>query len=413
MTNVPKNRVLLISMVPPRNDCGVRIVMYRHLVESTPFVVHVASNADFADDLLIHTKLGLPYVFQRLRKSRFGPFLGKWLQDYENHLWPLSVDQRLQQAIDSFEPDVILTLAETGLCHMAARAAKRNGIPLAGLFLDWFPIMPPHYGHEVFQSVLSRRYRALYQQCDLALCTSDGMKEVLGPHPNAHVVYPIPGRHRIPEDSIPPNRGKFRLVYVGAAQNFYGRMLRELLNLIRGRDDLELIIVGPTGDWPAEELAMAKQEGSCLGFMPPEDAAQVLAGADALLVVMSFEPEQELFMRTSFTTKFLDYAAFHKPIILWGPDYCTPMRVAKREEAALIVDQAEASLVVTAVSGLAKCPQELARYSAAARHMHQTLFNPDRLQDVFVNQIEGLVHPPPSSKALSHSLNFAKSILFS
>ena len=381
---------MLVSMVPPRNDCGVRIVMHRHLVERAPFELHVASNADFADDLLIHTKIKLPFVFQRLRKSRFGPFLARWLQDYENHLWPLSVDNRFQQAIDSFKPDIILTLAETGLCHMAARAAKRNGIPLAGLFLDWFPIMPPHFGHGIFKKPLSRCYRKLYRQCDLAICTSDGMKEVLGPHPNAHVVYPMPGKHNTPTEIIPPKTGKFRLVYVGAAQSFYGRMLRNLLVIIRGRDDMELIIVGPTGDWPSEEIERARAEGTCLGFMPPEEAGKVLAGADALLVVMSFEPEQELFMRTSFTTKFLDYAAFHKPIVLWGPDYCTPMQVAKREEGALVVERPEASEVVSAVESLLQSAALMEHYAKAASRIHDGLFNPDRLQQVFVNQIEAL-----------------------
>ena len=56
-----KVRVLLVSILPPRNDCGVRIVMHRQLVERSPFELHVASNADFSDDLLAHTPLRLPY----------------------------------------------------------------------------------------------------------------------------------------------------------------------------------------------------------------------------------------------------------------------------------------------------------------------------------------------------------------
>jgi hypothetical protein len=115
-----------------------------------------------------------------------------------------------------------------------------------------------------------------------------------------------------------------------------------------------------------------------------------LAGADALLVVMSFEPEQELFMRTSFTTKFLDYAAFHKPIVLWGPDYCTPMQVAKREEGALVVERPEASEVVSAVESLLQSAALMEHYAKAASRIHDGLFNPDRLQQVFVNQIEAL-----------------------
>ncbi|MCU0780503.1 MAG: glycosyltransferase [Akkermansiaceae bacterium] len=383
-------RVLLISIVPPHNDCGVRIVMFRHLVERQPFDLHVASTADFAEGLLIHTRLGLPGPLQRLRKSRAGPTLAKWLHDYENHIWPLTIDRRLQRVIDTFRPQVILTLAEAGLCHMAARAARRNGIPLACLFLDWFPIMPPHRGHQIFQALLSRRYRRLYRQCDLAICTSDGMMAALGPHPNAHVVYPMPGAHHMPQRIHPPRNGKFRIVYVGAGQSFYGRMLRGLRRQIRGRDDLELVIVGPTNDWPADEREQARADGTCLGFMPPEQAAEVLAGADALLVVMSFEPEQELFMRTSFTTKFLDYAAFHKPIMLWGPPYCTPFQVAKREDAALIIDSPEPDAVVRGATHLLNHPEERDRLAEAAKRLSEHLFHPDRLQEILVREITKL-----------------------
>ena len=82
------------------------------------------------------------------------------------------------------------------------------------------------------EPILSRRYRELYAACDLAFCTSDGMQEMLGPHPNSHVIYPMPGTHRMPEKSWPPLNGKFRLVYVGSVENFYGRMLCSLIEKI-------------------------------------------------------------------------------------------------------------------------------------------------------------------------------------
>ena len=134
-----KLRVLLVSIVPPRNDCGVRIVMHRMLVERSPFELHVASNADFADDLLVHTPLRLPRPLHRLRKSRFGPRLAAWITDYENFVWPLTTNTALEAAVETFKPDVILTLAECGLCHVARKTAQRHGLPLVGLFLDWFP----------------------------------------------------------------------------------------------------------------------------------------------------------------------------------------------------------------------------------------------------------------------------------
>jgi len=164
---VEKLKVLLVSIVPPRNDCGVRIVMHRMFVERSPFELRVASNADFANDLLVHTPLRLARPLQRLRKSRFGPRLAAWITDYENFVWPLTTNTALEMAVETFKPDVILTLAECGLCHGARKTAQRHRLPLAGLFLDWFPVMKGHFGHKFTQSALSRRYRELYSACDL------------------------------------------------------------------------------------------------------------------------------------------------------------------------------------------------------------------------------------------------------
>jgi len=390
-----KRRVLLVSIVPPRNDCGVRIVMHRQLVERNPFELHVASNADFDNGLLVHTTLRLPYLMYRLRKSRFGPRLAPWIQDYENLVWPLTVSRALEEAVEKFQPEVILTLAECGLCHIARKAAQRHRLPLAGLFLDWFPVMKGHYGHAWTQRILSQRYRELYAACDLAFCTSDGMQEMLGPHPNSHVIYPMPGRHVVPENSWPPSNRKFRLVYVGSVENFYGRMLCSLIEKIEATSDLEIIVVGPKADWPKPLLERARANGTYLGFKPPEEAAEVLASADALLSVMSFEKEHELFMRTSFTTKFLDYVSFGKPVILWGPEFCTPVRVAREHGGAAVVSAADATAVVCLCRKIARDTELNEKLSKQALQLHQTLFNPDRLQEIFVSEIEKLVDRHP------------------
>src|SRR5438067_10282033 len=386
-----KLKVLLVSIVPPRNDCGVRIVMHRHLVEGNPFKLHVASNADFEDGLLVHTPLRLPYLIHRVRKSRFGPRLATWTTDYENFVWPLTVSRALEEAVEKFQPDVIITLAECGLCHIARKAAERHRIPLVVLFLDWFPVMRGHYGHKSTQRILSRRYRELYAACDLAFCTSDGMQEALGPHPNSHVIYPMPGRHVVPEKAWPPRSGKFRVVYVGSVDNFYGRMLCSLIERIEATDGLEIMVVGPNADWPKQLLERARANGTYLGFKPPEEAAKVLASADALLSVMSFEKEHELFMRTSFTTKFLDYVAFGKPVILWGPEYCTPVQVAREHGGAAVVTTDDSGAVVSLCREIAADAALNEKLSNEAVHLRQTLFNPDRLQAIFVGEIEKLV----------------------
>jgi glycosyltransferase involved in cell wall biosynthesis len=386
-----QRRILLVSIVPPKNDCGVRIVMHRQLVERCPFELHVASNADFVDDALVHTPLRLPYFVDRIRKSRFGPRLAAWITDYENFVWPLTTNTALQAAVEDFKPHVVLTLAEGGLSHIARKTAQQHCLPLVGLFLDWFPVMKGHYGHASTQPILSRRFRELYAECDLAFCTSDGMREVLGPHPNSHVIYPMPGRHRMPEKPWPPSTGKFRLVYVGSVQNFYGRMLCSLIEKIDATKDLEIVVVGPNADWPQQILERAKANGIYLGFKAPDESAGVIASADALLIVMSFESEHELFMRTSFTTKFLDYVAFGKPVILWGPDYCTPVRVARKKGGAVVVNEDDPEAIVSACRRLAEDASWCKQLSHEAARLHRTLFNPERLQSIFVDEIEKLI----------------------
>jgi hypothetical protein len=218
------------------------------------------------------------------------------------------------------------------------------------------------------------------------------MQEVLGPHPNSHVIYPMPGRHHVVAKSGPPSAGKFRLVYVGSVQNFYGRMLCSLIEKIEAAKDLEIIVVGPNADWPVEILERAKANRIYVGFKSPQEAAGVMASADALLVVMSFESEHELFMRTSFTTKFLDYVSFGKPVILWGPEYCTPVRVAREHGGAAVVSAADATAVVCLCHKIARDTELNEKLSKQALQLHQTLFNPDRLQDIFVQKITELVN---------------------
>jgi hypothetical protein len=218
------------------------------------------------------------------------------------------------------------------------------------------------------------------------------MQETLGRHPNSHVIYPMPGRHVGPEKSWPRSNEKFRLVYVGAVENFYGRMLCSLIEKIELTNDLEIIVIGPNADWPNQTLERARASGTYLDFKPPEEAAEVLASADALLVVMSFEKEHELFMRTSFTTKFLDYVAFGKPVILWGPEYCTPVRVARKHGGAAVVSSSDADAVMALSHQIAADSALSEKLSNEALRLHQTLFNPDRLQDIFVQNITELAN---------------------
>ncbi len=76
MKSEEKLRVLLVSIVPPKNDCGVRIVMHRQLVGDSPFELHVASNANFEDNLLVHTQAAAAVSYSSIEKEQVRTAIG-------------------------------------------------------------------------------------------------------------------------------------------------------------------------------------------------------------------------------------------------------------------------------------------------------------------------------------------------
>ena len=78
-------------------------------------------------------------------------------------------------------------------------------------------------------------------------------------------------------------------------------------------------------------------------------------------------------------------------MILWGPEYCTPVRVARKHGGAAVVSSSDAGAVVSLSRQIAADSALSETLSNEALQLHQTLFNPDRLQDIFVRKITELV----------------------
>jgi glycosyltransferase involved in cell wall biosynthesis len=94
--------------------------------------------------------------------------------------------------------------------------------------------------------------------------------------------------------------------------------------------------------------------------------------------------------RTSFPSKIIDYCQFGKPIIIWGPEYCSAVRWAKQYQSALVVSSPRAEELVKAINTLMDQPAEQERLSHKAIEMAQTIFNPTKIQEQFVDEITRL-----------------------
>jgi hypothetical protein len=62
-----------------------------------------------------------------------------------------------------------------------------------------------------------------------------------------------------------------------------------------------------------------------------------LQSADAFLIPMVFEEKYRRRMETSFPSKLIEFAQFGKPLVVWGPEYCSAVQWSRVLSSALCI----------------------------------------------------------------------------
>lgn len=387
-----RRRILYVSYLPPSPTSGGAYAFHRHFVERPDFDVRVATNADPAHSPYFSPKwhrFQPSRLFLRLLRTRLSPYL------FGVHLlWAKGRTPRtLVNFAEEFRPEAVFTIAGSWdySALIAQNLARRLRVPLIASFNDWFS-----YGgfpvHPLFHSTIERRFRTFYRQADLALCTSEGMRAELGPHRNAHVLYPI-GATR--SWTSPPRRptARFTIGFGGNLGEWYGRMIETLVDTARqAAPDFCFKVFGPGPSWSAAFDAKAKAEGLYLGQVPFDHLRNELAGCDVLLLPMGFEPKQAIVERTSFKTKFLDYLTFDRPIVIWGPPDCSAAVVAREFNSAEVCTEESPQAVIRVLRDLS---QSCARQQEIVRNGAKMLagrFNPEVIHQGLVAAIERTIN---------------------
>ncbi len=383
-------RLLVLSPVLPRQTSGGEITLYRHLVRlaevETVVAVAAGQSSQLGRTLDVAAPPGLwalaQHGLERLTRTRLAPWARatRWMLPARVTV-PCNL-KRLREHIRHHRPDVILTVAHGDQAWLAMEMAAEFDVPLVSVFHDWFPayLTVPAWA----RARLEANFRRLYQQSRVAFVVSESLKQALGPHPDAVVLYPIPGDLSVVPLAIPsaPVRQKpLVLGYLGNLSGNYGGMMRQLWETMNGQSDLAVRMWGPPPDWPAALLQACREDGSYGGYVPLE----TLHTADVLLVVASFAPEDATLMRTNFPSKLIEYCRFGKPVMIWGPEYSSGVQWARQHMAAHVVTEHAPEAVITAVRRLAQQPDEWQRLALAAQQAAQTLFEPDRLHAQFVS----------------------------
>ena len=97
-------------------------------------------------------------------------------------------------------------------------------------------------------------------------------------------------------------------------------------------------------------------------------------------------------METSFPSKLPEYAQFGKPIVIWGPEYCSAIKWGREGDRAVCVSDKNPTALVSALEKLKDSSQHLEYYGQQAKIASQAEFNSSIIQNQFLENINILIN---------------------
>lgn len=369
-------RVALISSIIPADTTGGELILYRHLVKEKPFDLTIVDGSPKARANASSTNR----ILARLQKSRLAPFIEDCWAFRRGHWLDANYKNLCNQSFDC-----VLTVAHGDAFCAAQRFAKSQNLPLVSIYHDWWPDIPNL--HAAGRRALERQIFDLARDSRCNLCVSEGMKEAIGQPEKSTILYPIPDSRPLPEPCWNRDKsGPFRIGYMGNLFD-YGPMLRALIVESWNHPEVKIEVRGTNPEWPPEFQRQAKERGNWLSYAPRHELQNWLGHLDAFLVTMSFNPKLRRRMETSFPSKLTEFAIYGKPIIIWGPSYCSAFKWAKIQKAGWFIEDCSAVDVILTISNLIKSPVSQASLSIEAINSSASIFSPEVLQGVFCNII--------------------------
>jgi hypothetical protein len=386
-----KLRLAFYSSIPCAPTFGGPLQIHRHFRERDDFEFIDLNPKDAEPwDGWLPKWVVTNRVFKRLCRTRLYP----WIIYSSYHTLLGKQAREVARKIKENKADALVTVAYGRRCHVCRTAARLAKVPLITFYHDWWPDL-------VFGKTprtlawLDREFRRLAMESDLILPVSQALFDELGGHPNAVVLPPIPAN--LPQTTTTgataDARTKHRLVYAGTLQGPYGTMVRQLaFALLESFEtDWELKAYGLANDWPRHEMLKLTEAGVYGGLLEQGDQLNnALSNADALLVVMNFEPEDERRVRTSFPSKLLDYVPFTKPIFVWGPANCAACQWAAHYNLGNQITNPNTSAVVGSLSSNIPDDTNQADFDHHWRVITET-FGPDNIHARLAHAVHKLI----------------------
>jgi glycosyltransferase involved in cell wall biosynthesis len=104
-------------------------------------------------------------------------------------------------------------------------------------------------------------------------------------------------------------------------------------------------------------------------------------------VVMSFASSHRRRMTTSFPSKMIEATRLGLPVVIWGPEYCSAVKWARRGERALCVTDSNPLAIRRALEELAASFGKQEHLAKSSREAAATDFDPERIQMQFIDAL--------------------------
>lgn len=381
---------MYIGTLPCEQTAGGPVQMYRHFIERKDFDFQAIIEPPIQSMEYIKTYLQpVDRLLVRASKTRLYPdFVALNVLMAEHRASSLLLDKVL-----AFNPQAIVTIAFGSYSFVASHVARQLKLPLITFFHDWWPDLTPCRG--LGKKLLDNRFRILYKESNLALCVCESMYHELGYHPSSVVLYPIPNSQPpvLSASQVKSPTHRLRLVYLGTMGGDYAQMLQLLVRYLQENPQswLDLKLYGSVENWPEYLLSLAQETGIYGGMPEYGSERAILAEADAYLVVTSFEEKFKRRVQTSFPSKILEYAAYGKPIIAWGPEYSSAIKFLQKHTAAVVATMLDPGELIKCLFLLHKDSNHQLQIQKSAQELSKTLFNPSLIHNQLINLVDKLI----------------------
>lgn len=381
--------VIVISSIRPEPTSAGYILLYRHLVNQPDVTLQIYGFEP--------TNHSLNTFFRRITGHLRKGFLKKPIDS----LWALWegrwLDPELPEIIENPENTIVFTVAHGDAFQSAQRFACKHNLPLVVSFQDWWPDIANVY--RPIKRHLEQQFISLYNSSAVAICVCPEMKHSLGKNERAYVLYPIPEEANSKASASNTYRHcsrPIKVIYFGNLAE-YGPMLAELLEASLDVPEIFIQVRGENPRWPTAQKERMRSLSRWLDFAPRGELDTWFDEADAVVIPMVFEETFKRRMETSFPSKLVEFAQFGKPIIIWGPNYCSASRWARERSSALCVHDRNPESVVKAIKTLRQSPDEYERLSVAAREAAANEFSPSEIQGQFKTIMKSVILSSRSS----------------